>query len=247
MKKIFIATPMYGGNCKGIYVDGLLNLVVSLSAKGYQAMYSKIFNESLITRARNTLAHEFLKSDAEYMLFIDADHGFNADDIIKMIESEKDLIGAVYPMKNINWDMVIKAYENGETDLESYSGYFSANMLSGTQTITLTEPAEVENVATGMMLISRKVFEAMIPECETYGNHGNTGAIDMGDMVYDFFKTKIDDRGVLLSEDYYFCKRWQELGGTVYAAPWVRITHAGDYNFVGSFAKTLVLRSQLGI
>lgn len=247
MKKIFIATPMYGGNCKGVYVDGLLSLILKLQANNYEAMYSKIFNESLITRARNTLAHEFLKTDAEYMLFIDADHGFNADDIIRMIESGKDLIGAVYPMKNINWEMVIKAHENGHTDLESYSGFFSANMLAGKQTITLTEPVEVENVATGMMLISRKVFEAMIPSCEQYGNHGNTGAIDMGDLVYDFFKTEIDERGILLSEDYYFCKKWKELGGTVYAAPWVNITHAGDYNFLGNFAKSLILRSQLGM
>jgi hypothetical protein len=247
MKKILIATPMYGGNCKGIYVDGILNLVGALQGSGYQVMYSKIFNESLITRARNTLAHEFLKSDAEYMLFIDADHGFNAADIIRMIESGKDLIGAVYPMKNINWDMVIKAYENGHSDLDSYSGFFSANLLTGKQTITLNEPMEVENVATGMMLISRKVYEAMIPDCEMYGNHGNTGAIDMNDKVYDFFKTEIDERGVLLSEDYYFCKKWKELGGTVYAAPWVSITHAGDYTFSGNFAKTLVLRSQLGL
>lgn len=247
MKKIFIATPMYGGNCKGIYVDGMLNLVGVLQNAGYQVMYSKIFNESLITRARNTLAHEFLKTDAEHMLFIDADHGFNAEDVLRMIDSGKDLIGAVYPMKNINWDMVIKAYENGKPDLESYSGYFSANLLLGTQTVTLTEPMEVENVATGMMLISRKVFEAMIPDCETYGNHGNTGAIDMNDKVYDFFKTEIDERGVLLSEDYYFCKKWKSLGGTVYAAPWVAISHAGDYNFSGNFAKTLILRSELGI
>jgi len=126
-----------------------------------------------------------------------------------------------------------------------YSGFFSANLPKGNLTVKLDEPMEVVNVATGMMAIKRNVFEAMIPSCETYANHGNTGAMDFTDKVYEFFKTEIDDEGVLLSEDYYFCKKWQKLGGKAYAAPWVNITHAGDFEFPGNFAKTIMLSHRL--
>ena len=76
--KIFIATPMYGGNCKGIYTESLINLIVALANKGHQTVYSKVYNESLITRARNALSYEFEKTDCDALLFIDSDHWFDA-------------------------------------------------------------------------------------------------------------------------------------------------------------------------
>jgi hypothetical protein len=50
-----IATPMYGGNCKGIYVDSVMALTFALARDGHEVSFSKIYNESLITRARNNL------------------------------------------------------------------------------------------------------------------------------------------------------------------------------------------------
>ena len=245
--KIFIATPMYGGNCKGIYTESLINLIVALANKGHQTVYSKVYNESLITRARNALSYEFEKTDCDALLFIDADHWFDADHVVKMIESGVDLIGAIYPMKNINWDMVRNAALKGKEDLSLYSGFFSANLPKGQVTIQLDQPLEVVNVATGMMFIRRNVFESMKPHCKTYAHHGSTGAIDFSQQVTEYFATEVDESGILLSEDYYFCRKWQDLGNKVYAAPWVNITHAGDYNFPSNFAQTVILRSQLEI
>ena len=236
---------MYGGNCKGIYTESLINLIVGLSSRNHQVVYSKIYNESLITRARNSLVYEFEKTDCDALLFIDADHWFNAEHVIKMIESHVDVIGAIYPMKNINWDTVRSAALQGKQDLSLYSGFFSANLPKGQVTIKLDEPLEVVNVATGMMFIRRNVFEAMKPNCKTYAHHGNTGALNFSEQVSEYFATEVDENGILLSEDYYFCRKWQDLGNKVYAAPWVDITHAGDYNFPGNFAQTIILRSQL--
>jgi hypothetical protein len=148
-------------------------------------------------------------------------------------------------MKNINWDMVRNAALQGKEDLSLYSGFFSANLPKGQVTIQLDQPLEVVNVATGMMFIRRNVFEAMKPHCKTYAHHGSTGAIDFSQTVTEYFATEVDENGILLSEDYYFCRKWQDLGNKVYAAPWVNITHAGDYNFPGNFAQTVILRSQL--
>jgi hypothetical protein len=243
--KICIATPMYGGNCKGVYTESLINLLLALSRAGHQVIYTKIYNESLITRARNSLVREFYLSESDAMLFIDADHGFSAEDVLKMVESGKDLIGAVYPMKNINWEDVRQAALLNKENLADYSGFFSANLPAEQMTINLSEPIEVVNVATGMMFITKKVFDAMIPNCKTYAFSGNTGAMQFENQVIEFFTTEIDEDGILLSEDYYFCKKWQELGGKVYAAPWVRITHSGDYEFRASFAKSLILKSEI--
>ena len=238
---LHIATPMYGGNCKGVYLDGLMSLMFELAKKGYQLSFSKLYNESLITRARNNLVYEFEKSGADALLFIDADEGFDHMDVISMIESGKDVIGAVYPMKNINWENVRKAALAGEENLDAYSGFFAMNMLPGQQTFNITKPVPVTEVGTGMLFIKKEVFELMKPHCGSYMLNTSTGAFDPNQRVTEYFKTDITPEGILLSEDYYFCRKYRELGGEVYAAPWVKIVHAGEYIFSGSFAATVFL------
>jgi hypothetical protein len=61
MAHVFVATPMYGGMCSGIYVQSLLNLITNLSSAGHKVACSFMFNESLIPRGRNNLTHQFLK------------------------------------------------------------------------------------------------------------------------------------------------------------------------------------------
>ena len=50
--KIFLATPMYGGNCTGVFVQSLLDMSGVLSSKNIRLSCAFMFNESLITRAR---------------------------------------------------------------------------------------------------------------------------------------------------------------------------------------------------
>lgn len=242
--KIFIATPMYGGIAKNNYTISLQNLVVKLSQAGHSISTTTIGNESLITRARNTLAHKFMSSDFDALLFIDADHGWDADDIIKMIDSGKDLIGAIYPMKGINWENVRLAALAGKEDLEQYSGHFAINLLAGTQDFDVDKPFKVKDIGTGMMFITRKVFEELKPHCKTYKNNnvGKTG-VEFGDNVVEYFTTFIDESEILLSEDYAFCRMWQDIGGEVWSAPWVRITHSGDYSFAGRFSSMLEINA----
>lgn len=237
--KIFIATPMYGGIAKNNYTISLQNLIIKLSQAGHSVSTTTVGNESLITRARNTLAHKFLKSDFDALLFIDADHGWNADDIIKMVESGKDFIGAIYPMKGINWENVALAARIGKENLESYSGFFAINLLSEDQQFNINEPFKVKDIGTGMLFLTRKVFDELKPHCKHYKNNnvGNTG-IDFGETIVEYFTTMIED-DILLSEDYALCRMWQKIGGEVWSAPWVRITHSGDYNFAGQFANML--------
>ena len=240
--KIFIATPMYGGIAKNNYTVSLQNLIVKLSQSGHSIVTTTIGNESLITRARNTLAHKFMKSDCDALLFIDADHGWEADDVLRMIESGKDFIGAIYPMKGINWENVRVAALAGKKNLESYSGIFAINLLNESQAFNSQEPFKVKDIGTGMLFLTRKVFEDLKPHCKQYKNNnvGNTG-IDFGEMVTEYFTTFIDKDDVLLSEDYALCRMWQSIGGEVWSAPWVRISHSGDYNFSGYFAHTVEL------
>lgn len=244
--KICIATPMYGGNAKSVYVACVTELTHKLAAAGHSAYQVSMTNESLITRARNTLAHEFLKSDADALLFIDSDHGFNSDDIVKMVNSGKDVIGAIYPMKSINWDNVRKAALAGRENLEAYSGSFAINFLNEEQQFKGDEPFKVRDIGTGMLFIHRRAFEQVKPLVKVYKNNAISASMPFGEPVHEFFPTMITEEpeSILLSEDYAFCHLYRETGGTVYAAPWVRITHAGEYNFAGNFLAMLEIQNQ---
>jgi hypothetical protein len=238
-----IATPMYGGNCKGIYVDSILGLTFELARAGHEVSFSKVYNESLITRARNNLVYEFLNSTADVLLFVDADEGFNAADVVKMLECDKDIIGGIYPMKNINWENVKKAVLAGKENLAEYTGFFALNMLPGQSQIKLSEPVEVTEVATGLMAIKRSVFEKMEKHCPKYALNNSTANFEFDKMVTEFFATSITPEGILLSEDYHFCRKWRSMGGQVYAAPWISVDHAGEYVFSGRFASHIQLNA----
>jgi hypothetical protein len=136
-KHIFIATPMYGGQCTGVFVQSLINLIGVLGSKGYKTSCSFMFNESLITRARCNMAHQFLQGDADYLLWIDADIKFRAEDAVKMLEADVDVIGGIYPKKEINWDMVKQAVLDGKDNLHNHTGSFVVNLLEGESSITV--------------------------------------------------------------------------------------------------------------
>ena len=217
MAHITLATPMYGGVCSGAFMKSVLQLAQAVSNAGHQLNFIDLSNESLITRARNTLTEMFLRSMSDYLLFIDADQGFDAQAVVRMINENVDLIGAAVPMKAINWARVKKAVLDGKENLDEHTAIFNVNMNKEQRKMLKENPntiAEVDYMGTGLMLISRN------------------GSIVFGDPIYDFWQTTIDEQSDrLLSEDYQFCKLWKESGGKIYLAPYVRVSHAGTYWF----------------
>jgi hypothetical protein len=235
--KIFIATPMYGGVCHGSYMKSMMSLMITLAEKGYVATYNDLYNESLITRARNTLTEMFLRSDSDYMLFIDADEGFSVSGVIKMIEEGQDLIGAAVPMKAINWDRVRTAAKKDLPDLDRFTAYYNINVSDPETLKTLRENPndilEIQHIGTGLLLISRKVFEDLKPLVNTYkSDQKDIGGIKKGSDIYNFWQTVVDEESQrLLSEDYNFCRLWRSLGNKAYLAPYVVVSHMGTYLF----------------
>jgi len=246
MAKIYIATPMYGGMCTGFYAQSLLNLMNVLRDHHIDSMISFMFNESLITRARNSLTHTFLKSDCTHLFFIDADIKFNGADVLPMILADKPVICGIYPKKEINWEQISTAANNGVPfdQLRYHSASFVVNLVGYTEKVTvpLNEPTEIWNGGTGFMLIQREVFEKMAENVPEYSNDSTdlSGAVKHGEMIREYFATSIEPgTNRLLSEDYHFCRTWREMGGKIWAAPWAGLSHIGTYMFDGALTAPL--------
>ena len=225
---------------------GMIYLVQMCSQNNILMYYAFMQNESLITRGRNSLTNDFLKTDATHLMFIDADIGFNPQDILPMIDADKDIICGLYPKKEINWVKVAKAVEAGvpPSELHNHTGAFVVNLVNGDSQATseITTPFEIENGGTGFMLIKREVFEALADKVPQYRNDMWKAVDDNPDkgFIKEFFATSIDpDSGDrLLSEDFHFCKIARQAGFKVWAAPWVNLVHNGTYNFSGQLDRS---------
>jgi hypothetical protein len=242
--KLFVATPMYGGMCTGMYASAIMQLVGVCGQNGMQMYYSFMMNESLITRARNSMAYDFLKSDATHLMFIDADINFNPNDIPRMVNANVDIICGLYPKKEINWVEVDAAVKRGvpPQELHRFTGAFVVNLPHGEETKSgnVNEPLEIANGGTGFMLIKREVFEKLADKVPSYTNdmYHAVDTVREVKIIKEFFATSIDEESNrLLSEDYHFCKIAREAGFKVYAAPWASFGHTGTYTFSGQLPR----------
>tara|TARA_Y100000114_G_C11760704_1_gene329503 strand:- start:190 stop:1035 length:846 start_codon:yes stop_codon:yes gene_type:complete len=249
-RKIMVATPMYGGMCGGQYTKSCIDLGVVASRYGVELGWSFLFNESLITRARNYLVDEFLRSNYTHLMFIDSDIGFDPQDVLTLAaiadpDSDKDIVCGAYPKKTIAWEKIKRAVDKGVADdnpniLENYVGDFVFNPVPGTTEIRINEPVEVLEGGTGFMMIQKHVFEKFgeaHPELLYKPDHVRTANFDGSRQIHAFFDTVIDPKSNrYLSEDYMFCQWSRDLDIKVWMCPWMQLKHMGSYIFGGDLA-----------
>jgi len=92
--KIFIGTPCYGGMITADYFKSCLRLVNEAPKHDIALQFGTVGNESLVTRARNTLVQLFMDDPGNYthLLFIDADIGFSEKTVFRMVDLDKDVV-----------------------------------------------------------------------------------------------------------------------------------------------------------
>jgi hypothetical protein len=249
-RKLFVATPMYGGQCAGMFTRSIADLTGMCVKYGIELRHYFLFNESLITRARNYCCDEFLRSDCTHMMFIDSDIGFNPNDIITLMalqsdDSPYDVIGGPYPKKCISWEKVKQAVDKGMADedpnvLDKYVGDYVFNPVAGNGAIPIGEPAEVLELGTGFMMIRRRAFELYdekYPEQRYRPDHIRTQHFDGSREIMAYFDCIIDpETKRYLSEDYMFCQHLRRAGGKIWLCPWMQTQHVGMMIFGGSLA-----------
>jgi len=230
MRKLMIGTPMYGAQCSAYYTFSNLNLARIANDYDIDLNYQFITSESLITRARNDLSRIFLQSDCSHLLFVDADIGFAALDVVKLLEHNLDVVCGGYPAKMIDWAQIHQAATNGVSShaLNQYASPYIYNRVEMSPQIG--NLIEVKESGTGFMMIAREVFEKLAIHLPTYTTNKFNGH---GEKTTEYFSTMIDD-DALISEDYFFCRKWRSIGGKVFVDKTINLTHVGSYQYESS-------------
>ena len=261
--KLRVCTPMYGGSGNVNYFRSILELQKVCLYYGLELDFDFIEGESLITRARNDLANEFLDSDSTHLLFIDADISFNPISVFELLIQRKDIVGATYPVKDINWKQIWECSKSllGKPDfdqskfepeeLSNFVGRYTFNpeiepkeggghKLSQ-KSMKLNESQKVLDIATGFLLIKREVFEKIKsdnPHLKFKEERERYLAKGYVDYQYAFFDTGIcEETNRYLSEDYFFCKLAKNSGFDIWLCPWIPLTHIGPFDYVGNISK----------
>lgn len=201
--KLFLAIPCYSQKIQLECALSIVQLNNTMQQRGITVQMSGLTGESLLFIARNVLVKHFLNSGCTHLLFIDDDIKFDAEDIDRMIQADKDLIGGAYSSKNTSNPSIVCTMLENDVNVES-------------------DIVNVKHVGTGLMLIKRRVFEHML-QYTTEIDHN-------GEPLLLFFDHKTGS-GTYMSEDYYFCDKWRQCGGDVFLAKFTNTIHYGNIGF----------------
>jgi hypothetical protein len=210
--RVHIAMPCYGGMLTESTFMSFIKWANTARQLGIDWTLETMVNESLISRARNTLTAKFLDMpEATHLFFVDADIGWEPWHLLVLLNRDVDVIGGLYPMKTMPIKWVVNGFDGAEEGPDGLQ--------------------EVSKAGTGFLLMKKHVFEKMNghPAVKQYKN-------DIGlDPKYDkHLKTYFDTavrQNRYYSEDWTFCENWRDLGGRIWVDKRVLLRHSGSYVF----------------
>ena len=203
--------------CAGMYTKSTNDLSALCMHYKVEAKFYYLFNESLITRARNYCVDEFMRSDCTHMIFIDADISFNPNDVITMMammdpddpECQYDIMCAPYPKKCISWEKIVAGVNSGVADddpeiLSKFVGDYVFNPADGGNTMNLTEPCEVLEGGTGFMMFTKPGLQKFAEEYSHMSykpDHVRTENFDGSREIIAYFDALIDDKTANINKE----------------------------------------------
>ena len=211
--RVHICMPCYGGMLTESTFMSYIKWSNTCRQLGIDWTMETMTNESLISRARNTLTAKFLHNkESTHLMFVDADIGWEPWHLLVMLNAQKDVIGGLYPMKSLPVKWCVNGFDGAEVSEDG----------------TLQE---VSKTGTGFMLIKRDVFEKLNAHPATKPFMNDIGLpVELNPHMKTYFDTAVRENRYY-SEDWTFCENWRDLGGKVWVDKRVLLRHTGTYVF----------------
>ncbi len=218
-RKLMIGTPCYDGKLGVSYVRALIETERALRDAGIPLSLHFTVQSSLVMHARNEIVADFLRSDATDLLFIDSDIGWQAPDVLRLLNHDVAVAAGVYRRKTEALSFVVVFPEGQVVRRQRATGLLEAS-----------------RVGAGFLRLRRDALERMValhPELR-YVHDGRSDA-----PHHALFDTSMID-GELCGEDWTFCARWRAAGGQIWVDPDIVLDHIGTRAFSGTLRDALV-------
>jgi hypothetical protein len=237
---LVVATPCFGGQISVLYAGSLFKL--QNLVRRYKDFSLKVLfkdGDALITRARASLISQFLDdANATHLLFVDADIGFEPEQVLRLIECGAEICAAIYPIKRIDWDKVRSAIETGRGNPAAAALKYVFEVDDPNAVIQKNGFIKVRYAGTGFLMIRREALERMCSKYSElrYKRDHSIDAASASENRFALFECMIAEDGTYLSEDFAFCKRWTAMGGEIWADLQSRLSHVGPMTFHGDLS-----------
>ena len=262
---LYILTPCYGSLCFVNFVLCVMATKELCQKYGIKFRIEFCRNDSLVSRARNNLVARAMGDPTmTHMMFIDADITWDPVDVLKLLVSNKQLVGGIYPLKNYNWDLLLKDKKRpqvtnvvqamidrknasqfksmiSDEDMVQYNMVkYNVNYLD--QMISIDHNmARVRHLATGFMMFKRDVITKM---STAYPSTKYTDDVcflrpEENEFAFALFDCGVEE-GHYFSEDWLFCHRWTKMKGEIWMDVSISLTHTGNIDFKGSYLASLI-------
>src|SRR5258706_628586 len=236
---LVVATPCFGGQVSSIYAGSIFHLQRAVRSRSNIDLSVLMRDgDALITRARANLVTLFLDNpSATHLLFVDADIGFEPDQIFRMIESGADVVAGVYPIKRVNWGKAKRMLEQNR--LPSAALDYVLEIDNPDHVVAVNGFTRVRFAGTGFLMIRRHVLETMCQHpayasLQFFREH-SLDALAASPSRFALFECMIDpNSGTYLSEDFSFCKRWTDIGGEILVCLYRRGRHVWPARFAAA-------------
>jgi hypothetical protein len=224
-------------------MSSIIRLQILMIQEGFQLFIDTTENESLVHRARNVSVGRFMqKTDADYFMFIDADVHFGPEAVIRLLKSGHDISVACYPKKIVMWDQAAANIGSGDNRNPSMMASSLVVNFGATNRPIIDGFIEILDGPTGFMMIKRDVFKTLethFPDLWCKNDHQNRDFDDYH-ACFDCMIDPVTRR--YLSEDYAFCRRWQQTGGKIWADVNTTLGHVGNLPFPACMEERLKLK-----
>ena len=203
-------------------LDSIRASVPLLDAAGIDhGMVNEVGNP-YISAARATMLRKALDAKADVIVFIDHDLSWRPADLLKLIQTDGDVVGGTYRFK---------------ADEVSYMGTIHSH-ADGTPVVRADGAIQARLLPAGFLKVTTKAvdkFMTAYPEL-CYGEKYR--------LSVDLFNHGAH-KGLWWGEDYAFCRRWEECGGQAWLVPDLQLDHHSvNRSYPGNFH--MYLRQQPG-
>ena len=216
---LYIAMPCYD-SVKIQTMVSMCKLVADLTRADIKVDINTL-KSPYVSYARNILTAQFMKSDKDYLLFIDADVEFEPECPLRMVVAQKDIVCTPYRVKTN--DPKVVRYTTTVPDNDN------VKVLPGGL-------VELTRGPSGMMLIHRRVFETLQknrPDLEIQA-HQHVDLFPEGFKIFSFWDCVFKD-GKWTGDDIAFCDLARENGFKLYANIESTMVHHGGYGYKGRY------------
>ena len=219
--RVHICMPCYGGMLTESTFMSYIKWSNTARQLGIDWTMETLTNESLISRARNTMVAKFLANpDSTHLMFIDADIGWEPWHLLVMLNRDVDVIGGLYPMKSLPIKWCVNGFDGAEEGADGLQ--------------------EVSKTGTGFFLVKRHVFDKLNAHPATKPFINDIGLpAELNPYMKTYFDTAVRENRYY-SEDWTFCENWRDLGGRVWVDKRVLLRHTGTYTFAHDAQEKLI-------